>query len=106
MLRRSMRGNSMRIAFFSTMQGMPWGGREELWSRAAAVLMERGHGVTFNSVEWPTVAKPLQRLIDAGAAPTFRSRRRIGRSLRRALEKLRFMHLKYMAWLRKSRPDF
>ncbi len=95
----------MRIAFFSTMQGLPWGGSEELWSRAAAVLRERGHEVAFNCVEWPTVARPLRRLIDSGATPCFRTRRRIGRSLRRTLEKLRFMRLKYMAWLRKSRPD-
>jgi glycosyltransferase involved in cell wall biosynthesis len=70
------------------------------------VLLDQGHQVAFNCLEWPIIAPPLRRLIDAGAAPCFRSRRRIGRSLRRTLEKLRFMRLKYMAWLHKTRPDF
>jgi hypothetical protein len=38
----------MRIAFYSTMGGMPWGGSEELWSRAAKVLLARGHQVCVN----------------------------------------------------------
>jgi glycosyltransferase involved in cell wall biosynthesis len=96
----------MRIAFFSTMGGLPWGGSEELWSRAAKVLLERGHEVAFSSAEWPTVAKPLQDLIDHGARASFRSRRRMGRTLRQTLEKLRLIRLKHMRWLQKSKPDF
>jgi glycosyltransferase involved in cell wall biosynthesis len=96
----------MRIAFFSTMGGLPWGGSEELWSRAAAVLLERGHQVSFNCVRWPAVPAPLQRLVEAGAVGHFRSRRRLGRTLRRTLEGLRLVRLKYMRWLQKARPDF
>lgn len=96
----------MRIAFFSTMQGLPWGGSEELWSRAAAVLLERGHEVAFNCVGWPTRPAPLGRLIEAGASSTFRSRKRMGRSLRSVLERLRLVRLKYLRWLRQARPDF
>jgi glycosyltransferase involved in cell wall biosynthesis len=96
----------MRVAFFSTMQGLPWGGSEELWSRAAAVLLEQGHQVAFNCLKWPSTAAPLQRLIEAGARPHFRTRRRIGRSLRQTLEKLGLMRLKHMAWLRRTNPDF
>jgi hypothetical protein len=29
----------MRIGIYSTMAGMPWGGSEELWSRAATALL-------------------------------------------------------------------
>ena len=58
----------MRIAFFSTMGGLPWGGSEELWCRTANAFLDRGHEVAFNSLKWPTVAAPLQRLIDRGAA--------------------------------------
>ena len=61
----------MRIGFFSTMGGLPWGGSEELWSRAAAVLINQGHEVAFNCRRWPTVPAPLQRLIDSGARATF-----------------------------------
>src|SRR6476659_5043307 len=96
----------MRIAFFSTMGGLPWGGSEELWSRAANVLLDRGHEVAFNCQVWPTVAPPLQQLIDRGTQGHFRSRRRMGRSLRQTLEKLRLTSRKYMPWLRKCRPDF
>ncbi|MCI0332617.1 MAG: glycosyltransferase family 4 protein [Planctomycetes bacterium] len=96
----------MRIAFFSTMGGLPWGGSEELWSRAAAVLLERGHEVTFNCLTWPTTSAPLQRLIACGANAQFRSRRRMGRTLRQTLHKLRLTQLKYMPWLLKCRPDF
>ncbi len=96
----------MRIAFFSTMGGLPWGGSEELWSRAAGVLRERDHDVAFNCLTWPAVAAPLQRLIDRGAQAQFRSRRRLGRTLRQTLQKLRLTRLKYMPWLQKCRPDF
>ncbi len=95
----------MRIAFFSTMASLPWGGSEELWCRAASVLLARGHQVAFNSIAWPTVAAPLQQLIDGGAAGHFRSRRRIGRTLSRALEKLRFSRRKFQAWFHQCRPD-
>jgi glycosyltransferase involved in cell wall biosynthesis len=96
----------MRFAFFSSMAGLPWGGSEELWCRAALVLLERGHEVAFNCVKWTTPAVPLQQLIEAGATPHFRSRLRMGRSLRRTLEKLNLVRFKFVHWLRQTRPDF
>ncbi len=96
----------MKVAFFSTMGGLPWGGSEELWCRAAEVLLGRGHEVAFNSLRWPAIAPPLERLTSHGASAQFRSRRRMGRSLRQTLEKLRITRLKYVPWLKKSRPDF
>jgi glycosyltransferase involved in cell wall biosynthesis len=96
----------MRIAFFSTMAGLPWGGSEELWCRAAMTMLERGHEVAFNCMKWPTVAAPLQRLIDRGAQPHFRSRRRIGRTMRQAFQKLRLIRLQHRPWLHRCRPDF
>jgi glycosyltransferase involved in cell wall biosynthesis len=96
----------MRIAFFSTMAGLPWGGSEELWSRAAKKLLADGHDVAFNCLRWPTTANQLTELVAAGAEPHFRSRFRLGRTLRRSLEQLRLLRLKYRGWLRKARPDF
>jgi glycosyltransferase involved in cell wall biosynthesis len=96
----------MRIAFFSTMGGLPWGGSEELWCRAADALLDRGHEVLFNSRQWQTTAAPLQRLIDKGAKPSFRSRMRLGRSLRRLLERTHLVDLKFLPWLKKMRPEF
>jgi glycosyltransferase involved in cell wall biosynthesis len=88
------------------MGGLPWGGSEELWSRAAMVLLERGHKVAFNCLTWSTTAAPLARLIARGADGHFRSRRRMGRTLQQTLQKLRLTRLKYVPWLRKCRPDF
>jgi len=96
----------MRIAFFSTMGGLPWGGSEELWSRAAESLLARGHEVLFNSRQWRETAAPLRRLIDKGAKPYFRPRIRLGRSLRRLMERARVIRLKYIGWLQRTRPDF
>jgi glycosyltransferase involved in cell wall biosynthesis len=96
----------MRIAFFSTMGGLPWGGSEELWSRAARVLGERGHEVAFSTVAWPSVAPALQTLIESGAKPTFRTGRRMGRTLRKALELFRIVRLKHLRWLQTTNPDF
>jgi glycosyltransferase involved in cell wall biosynthesis len=95
----------MRIAFFSSMGGLPWGGSEELWSRAAQTLLERGHQVAFNCQKWPTPAAPLQRLIESGAAPHFRSKRRVGKTLRRTLEKFHLVRFKFLRWLLQSKPD-
>jgi glycosyltransferase involved in cell wall biosynthesis len=88
------------------MGGLPWGGSEELWSRAAAVLLRRGHQVAFNCQGWPAIPAPLERLIASGAAPHFRSRLRLGRSLRRSLEKIHLLQLKFSGWIRRTRPDF
>src|SRR5690349_24036213 len=96
----------MRIAFFSTMGGLPWGGSEDLWCRAAHSLLDRGHEVAFNSQIWPNIADPLQKLIARGAKGTFRSRKRMGRSLRQALQKLHLTRFKYLGWLRKTQPNF
>ena len=96
----------MRIGFFSAMGGLPWGGSEELWSRAAAILLEQGHQVALNALKWPSVPAPLQRLIAAGAKPHFRSRLRLGRSIRRPLERLHLLRFGHVRWLRKIRPDF
>lgn len=95
----------MRIAFFSTMGGLPWGGSEELWCRAARVLLHQGHEVLFNSRQWHPTAEPLEQLIAAGARPHFRPRLRLGRSLRRALERPRLIRPKFIPWLEKTKPD-
>jgi glycosyltransferase involved in cell wall biosynthesis len=49
------------------MAGMPWGGSESLWSRAAHQLMREGHQVTVNYRWWPTEPAGLKKLREAGA---------------------------------------
>jgi glycosyltransferase involved in cell wall biosynthesis len=87
------------------MGGLPWGGSEELWSRAAMELARRGHEVALSVPRWPTVPAPIQQLIKMGAVPHFRSRLRLGRSIRRTLEALHLVQLKFLRWVRKTKPD-
>jgi glycosyltransferase involved in cell wall biosynthesis len=56
----------MRIVFISTMSSAPWGGSEELWSRAAARLCEHGHEIAASVVWWPQPSPRLQALAAAG----------------------------------------
>jgi glycosyltransferase involved in cell wall biosynthesis len=49
------------------MAGVPWGGSEELWYRAAKVLNSQGHKVLVNYKWWPKQARQLTELDDNGA---------------------------------------
>jgi glycosyltransferase involved in cell wall biosynthesis len=95
----------MRIAFFSTLLHHSWGGSEELWSRAAAALLARGHYVAFSTSCYGRTAPPLEQLVAAGAQPCFRRKFRMGRSLRRALERMRLAQVRFGAWLLKTKPN-
>lgn len=100
----------MKIAFYSTMGGMPWGGSEVLWSGAAEALLAEGHQVDVCFRKWPTLAEPLARLQEAGARLSLRGKKKIGRKLRRLLEKTSWssaicgFHGK--SWLTYAQPDF
>jgi glycosyltransferase involved in cell wall biosynthesis len=98
----------MRIAFFSTMAGMPWGGSEELWSRAASMLIERGHyvGINYKRRKKHKQIPPLMRLQDAGADLYWRRGFRVGRKLTRLLAKVNIGTNPSIKWLRHARPDF
>lgn len=54
------------LLFLSTMNGLPWGGSEELWSRAAALLAREGHDVTCALFAWPEKAPRVAALRAAG----------------------------------------
>lgn len=96
----------MRIAIFSTMTCVPWGGSEELWSRAAHVLLAQGHQVSANVAGGHGRPEPLERLAAAGADIHPRSRRTIGRGLRRTWQRLGFAWCRQLRWLRRAAPDF
>ena len=46
----------MKIVFISTMRSDPWGGSEELWSRAALRLRDEGHHVAASVIWWPRLS--------------------------------------------------
>lgn len=48
------------------MNGMPWGGSEVLWQRAARELQKEGHDVTVNYKWWPYKAFQLEQLEEHG----------------------------------------
>lgn len=58
----------MKFGFYSCMSGMPWGGSEVLWQRAARLLQLDGHEIAVNFKWWPYKAPTLQYLEDHGAS--------------------------------------
>jgi glycosyltransferase involved in cell wall biosynthesis len=75
-----MRRSMASLLFLSTMNGAPWGGSEELWSRAAALLGREGHDVTCAAFAWAEKEPRLQALRAAGcrvhALPNWLRRKR------------------------------
>jgi glycosyltransferase involved in cell wall biosynthesis len=54
------------ILFISTMTGDPWGGSEELWSRAAALLVKQRVPVGASVHGWPQFDRRIAELSRAG----------------------------------------
>ncbi len=63
----------MKFGFYSCMSGMPWGGSEVLWQRAARKLQIEGHDLTVNFKWWSYKAPTLQHLEDHGASIWYRN---------------------------------
>lgn len=57
----------MKILFFSSMRGGPWGGSEPLWTQTAALALQQGHTVAISVFDWPTPAAQVTALGDQGA---------------------------------------
>jgi glycosyltransferase involved in cell wall biosynthesis len=88
------------------MSGMPWGGSEVLWQRAARLLQLDHHQLTVNYKWWPRKALPLQQLEEQGASmwyrdppktPGLRSKEKWLRWVRRGPQ--------VKSWLETERPD-
>lgn len=75
----------MKLLFFSSMKGSPWGGSEELWASAALEAVRQGHEVRACVFEWPGPVHP--RLAALQAAGVGLIRRSLKRS--RILDRLR-----------------
>jgi glycosyltransferase involved in cell wall biosynthesis len=85
-----------RIGFVSTMGGYPWGGSEELWSRAASRLIAGGHTVGANVYWWPEPAARIRDLERQGCQVT---QRRYVKRMSRILDKA------HTGWIKRFRPD-
>jgi glycosyltransferase involved in cell wall biosynthesis len=95
----------MRVAFYSTMLGLPWGGSEELWARAARVLLERGHSVSVNYKRRRQGVPQLEELRQRGADIRWRRGLRVGRQLKKALAAVHIGRHPCLKWLKSTRPD-
>lgn len=92
----------------------PWGGSEELWSKAALELAKLGHEVSACVTYWPRQPKPLAELAKQGVSIRYRNwgswwqiRMKLSQLLRRALKQqpIEPMELAHGKWLRKTNPD-
>jgi glycosyltransferase involved in cell wall biosynthesis len=70
---RDMAGRG--FAFITTLAGYPWGGSEELWSRAALALAAQGFPVGASLPEWPAPHERVLGLMQGGVDVRFRPRR-------------------------------
>jgi glycosyltransferase involved in cell wall biosynthesis len=64
----------MRFVFLSAMAGAPWGGSEELWSRAALRLCQGGHKVAASVTWWPELSPKVGALAAQGVELYVRNR--------------------------------
>jgi L-malate glycosyltransferase len=68
------RGADVKIAFITSMAGVPWGGSEQLWAATAIEALAAGHDVLISVYRWPTRPPPLERLRELGAQIDLRPR--------------------------------
>jgi len=88
----------------------PWGGSEELWSRAACRLAKDGHDVVASTAHWDPEPKQIAALRRAGVTVESRGGTnfaRIGWITQRlwGTEPDAIVTRRYKAWLRKTAPD-
>lgn len=65
----------MRLLFFSSMGGSPWGGSEELWADAARRAVAAGHEVAVSVFDFGEPVRHVAALERAGARLILRPRR-------------------------------
>ena len=101
--------NRPKIAFVTTMAGVPWGGSEELWGQTALRLLEKGHEVVASVFQWPYRPASLERISASGGSLSFRPRNQpfLGRLIEKARQRLSPSPLPSvdMEWLSKEKPD-
>ncbi|MCW3071659.1 MAG: glycosyl transferase group 1 [Bacteroidetes bacterium] len=90
------------------MAGASWGGSEELWLKAAAHALEKGHSVVVSVYDWGVLHPKLKQLQEKGAAISLRKKVYYGGSASQRIKgffvKKVFAANEILA-LKKYRPD-
>jgi len=79
----------MKFFFASLVQGLSWGGSEELWCQTAGILARQGHDVTVSVEGIEPIPEEITSLADSGVAlqyrliPPARLAKRVWRKLRK-----------------------
>jgi glycosyltransferase involved in cell wall biosynthesis len=92
------------IVFVSSMEVYPWGGSEELWSRAALRLHESSHKIAASVMFWPQLSTRVTRLRERGIRLRVRPRMPASLPLRVWRRISCSQHREY-GWLRRQKPD-
>ena len=99
----------MKFGFYSCMSGMPWGGSEALWWRAARLLQNEGHHVSVNYKWWPEPAWHLTEIERHGGEVWYRNKPKSFFEQRKAAIKKLFSKNENngspASWLEASQPD-
>lgn len=94
-----------KVAFTTTMEGIRWGGSEELWSQTALLLAKQGHEVVVNVQWWPDPARRVKDLQEAGCRMEFRHLERPGIMQRIVKKAAHKAGVKEENWLDRQKPD-
>ncbi len=96
----------MKLGFYSCMSGMPWGGSEVLWQRAARLLQDENHQVAVNYKWWPNKAIQLQQIEQHGGTVWLRDQPRTYLQTKKAAVRQLFARQSATkTWLESERPD-
>jgi len=99
----------MRIGIYSTINGLPWGASEYLWSQAAVALQQQGHTIGVNYQWFPETPPQLVELQERGGSIFWRNRpgkEPIQLAQRFTDKVLQFGQRYHDLWLRHFAPDF
>jgi len=94
----------MRFVFVSTMFGYPWGGSEELWSKAALRLYESSHSVAASVAFWPQLSTQVTDLAERGISLRVRPSMHASLPIR-VWRRITCSQARECEWLRRQNPD-
>jgi len=96
----------MNILFFSTMNGLPWGGSEELWYKTAKLALEQQHQVTVIYKYWGEQEHAkIKRLKALGAHIIYRDKPIYLSQEYKWYKKLRHSLKRYLNIVLPAKPD-